>query len=119
MVAALKISNGLYQNEHQNIEVSFREIDAGKSDIKWDMEVKFPPQFEQLLRDLYEDKDGSWFNVARDSEHNTILKLSANINLKNGLTPLRNEIKNVLAISIQEFAKTMEELMKLETAVAD
>lgn len=114
LVAALKISNGLYQNEHQNIEVSFREIDAGKSDIKWDMEVKFPPQFEQLLRDLYEDKDGSWFNVARDSEHNTILKLSANINLKNGLRPLRNEIKNVLAISIQEFAKTMEELMKLE-----
>ncbi|WP_265045048.1 MULTISPECIES: hypothetical protein [unclassified Wolbachia] len=114
LVAALKISNGLYQNEHQNIEVSFREIDAGKLDIKWDMEVKFPPQFEQLLRDLYEDKDGSWFNVARDSEHNTILKLSANINLKNGLRPLRNEIKNVLAISIQEFAKTMEELMKLE-----
>ncbi|MDX5495730.1 MAG: hypothetical protein O7198_03550 [Wolbachia endosymbiont of Nomada marshamella] len=114
LVAALKISNGLYQNEYQNIEVSFREIDAGKSDIKWDMEVKFPPQFEQLLRDLYEDKDGSWFNVARDSEHNTILKLSANINLKNGLRPLRNEIKNVLAISIQEFAKTMEELMKLE-----
>lgn len=114
LVAALKISNGLYQNEHQNIEVSFREIDAGKSDIKWDMEVKFPPQFEQLLRDLYEDKDGSWFNVARDSEHNTILKLSANINLKNGLRPLRNEIKNVLATSIQEFAKTMEELMKLE-----
>ncbi len=114
LVDALKLSNGLYQNEHQNIEVSFHEIDAGKSDIKWDMEIKFPPQFEQLLRDLYEDKDGSWFNVARDSEHNTILKLSANINLKNGLTPLRNEIKNVLAISIQEFAKTMEELMKLE-----
>ncbi len=114
LVDALKLSNGLYQNEHQNIEVSFHEIDAGKSDIKWDMEIKFPPQFEQLLRDLYEDKDSSWFNVARDSEHNTILKLSANINLKNGLTPLRNEIKNVLAISIQEFAKTMEELMKLE-----
>ncbi len=114
LVDALKLSNGLYQNEHQNIEVSFHEIDAGKSDIKWDMEIKFPPQFEQLLRDLYEDKDGSWINVARDSEHNTILKLSANINLKNGLTPLRNEIKNVLAISIQEFAKTMEELMKLE-----
>ncbi len=114
LVDALKLSNGLYQNEHQNIEVSFHEIDAGKSDIKWDMEIKYPPQFEQLLRDLYEDKDGSWFNVARDSEHNTILKLSANINLKNGLTPLRNEIKNVLAISIQEFAKTMEELMKLE-----
>ncbi|GFR20262.1 uncharacterized protein TNCT_526471 [Trichonephila clavata] len=114
LVAVLKISMGRYSNKHQNIEVSFHEIDAGKSDIKWDMEVKFPPQFEQLLRDLYEDKDGSWFNVARDSEHNTILKLSANINLKNGLTPLRNEIKNVLAISIQEFAKTMEELMKLE-----
>ncbi|WP_250296584.1 hypothetical protein [Wolbachia endosymbiont of Oedothorax gibbosus] len=114
LVAAVKISNGLYQNEHQNIEVSFHEIDAGKSDIKWDMEIKFPPQFEQLFRDLYEDENGKWFDVTRDSEHNTILKLSANINLKNGLTPLRNEIKNVLATSIQEFAKTMEELMKLE-----
>ncbi|KAG8171878.1 hypothetical protein JTE90_027900 [Oedothorax gibbosus] len=108
------MSSGSYQKKHQNIEVSFREIDAGKSDIKWDMEIKFPPQFEQLLRDLYEDKDGSWFNVARDSEHNTILKLSAKINLKNGLKPLRNEINNVLATSIQEFAKAMEELMKLE-----
>lgn len=114
LIDVLKVSSGSYQKKHQNIEVSFREIDAGKSDIQWDMEVKFPPQFEQLLEDLYEDKDGSWFNVARDSEHNTILKLSANIHLKNGLKPLRNEIKNVLATSIQEFAKTMEELMKLE-----
>ncbi|WP_250294938.1 hypothetical protein [Wolbachia endosymbiont of Oedothorax gibbosus] len=114
LIDVLKVSSGSYQKKHQNIEVSFREIDAGKSDIKWDMEIKFPPQFEQLLRDLYEDKDGSWFNVARDSEHNTILKLSAKINLKNGLKPLRNEINNVLATSIQEFAKAMEELMKLE-----
>ncbi|WP_341811067.1 hypothetical protein [Wolbachia endosymbiont (group A) of Andrena bucephala] len=114
LIAAIKISNGLCQNEHQNIEVSFHEIEAIEADIKWNMEVKFPPQFKQLLRDLYEDKDGSWFNVARDSEHNTILKLSANIHLKNGLKPLRNEIKNVLATSIQEFAKTMEELIKLE-----
>lgn len=114
LIAAIKISNGLCQNEHQNIEVSFYEIEAIEADIKWNMEVKFPPQFKQLLRDLYEDKDGSWFNVARDSEHNTILKLSANIHLKNGLKPLLNEIKNVLATSIQEFAKTMEELIKLE-----
>ncbi len=114
LIAAIKISNGLCQNEHQNIEVSFHEIEAIEADIKWNMEVKFPPQFKQLVRDLYEDKDGSWFNVARDSEHNTILKLSANIHLKNGLKPLRNEIKNVLATSIQEFAKTMEELIKLE-----
>ncbi|WP_425386211.1 hypothetical protein [Wolbachia endosymbiont (group A) of Barypeithes pellucidus] len=103
LVAVLKVSSGSYQKKHQNIEVSFREIDAGKSDIMWDMEAKFPPQFKQLLRDLYEDP-----------EHNAVLKLSANINLKNGLRPLRNEIKNVLATSIQEFAKTMEELMKLE-----
>lgn len=114
LVAVLKVSSGSYQKKHQDIEVSFREIDAGKLDIKWDMEVKFPPQFKQLLRDLYEDKDGSWFNVARDSERNPILKLSANIHLKNGLKPLRNEIKNVLATSTREFAKTMEELMKLE-----
>ncbi|WP_265037373.1 hypothetical protein [Wolbachia endosymbiont (group A) of Anomoia purmunda] len=103
LIAAIKISNGLCQNEHQNIEVSFREIDAGKSDIMWDMEVKFPSQFKQLLRDLYEDP-----------KHNAVLKLSANIHLKNGLKPLRNEIKNVLATSTREFAKTMEELMKLE-----
>lgn len=103
LIDVLKVSSGSYQKKHQNIEVSFREIDAGKSDIKWDMEVKFPPQFKQLLGDLYEDP-----------EHNAVLKLSANIHLKNGLKPLRNEIKNVLAISIQEFAKTMEELMKLE-----
>ncbi|GFR08630.1 uncharacterized protein TNCT_389181 [Trichonephila clavata] len=103
LVAVLKVSSGSYQKKHQNIEVSFREIDAGKSDIMWDMEVKFPPQFKQLLRDLYEDP-----------EHNAVLKLSAKIDLKNGLKPLRNEIKNVLATSIQEFAKAMEELMKLE-----
>ncbi|MGL9779506.1 MAG: hypothetical protein ACR5K5_04620 [Wolbachia sp.] len=114
LVAAVKISNGLYKNEHQNIEVSFHEKEVPGPNIAWDMEVKFPPQFEQLLRDLYEDKNGKWFNVTRDSEHNTILKLSANIRLKNGLVPLRNEIKNVLATSIREFAKTMEELMKLE-----
>lgn len=114
LVAALKISNGLYQNEHQNIEISFHEVDAGESDIRWDMEIKFPPQFEQLLRDLYEDKNDSWVDVRQDSKHNTILKLSANIHLKNGLKPLRNEIRNVLATSIQEFAKTMEELLKLE-----
>lgn len=114
LIAAIKISNGLCQNEHQNIEVPFREIDAGKSGIMWNMEVKFPPQFEQLLKDLYKNKDDSWVDIRQDPEHSTILKLSANINLKNGLKPLRNEIKNVLATSIQEFAKTMEELMKLE-----
>ncbi len=114
LVAAIKISNGLYKNEHQDIEVSFHEIGADELDIKWDMEVKFPPQFEQLLKDLYKNKDGSWVDIRQDSEHNTILKLSANIHLKNGLKPLRSEIRNVLATSIQEFAKTMEELMKLE-----
>ncbi|MGL9717852.1 MAG: hypothetical protein ACR5K9_04065 [Wolbachia sp.] len=112
LIAAAKISSGSYQNEHQNIEVSFREIDADKSDIRWDMEIKFPPQFEQLLKDLYEDENGKWFDIIR-LEHNTI-KLSANIHLKNGLAPLRNEIRSVLAVSIQEFAKTMEELLKLE-----
>ncbi|WP_265034366.1 MULTISPECIES: hypothetical protein [unclassified Wolbachia] len=103
LIDVLKVSSGSYQKKHQNIEVSFREIDAGKSDIKWDMEVKFPPQFKQLLRDLYEDP-----------EHNAVLKLSANIHLKNGLVPLRDEIRSVLATSIQGFAKTMEELIKLE-----
>ncbi|WP_395463003.1 hypothetical protein [Wolbachia endosymbiont of Cantharis cryptica] len=112
LIAVIKISNGLYQNEHQSIEVSFRVRDAGESDIRCVVKIKFPPQFEQLLNDLC--KNGSWFDVTRDAEHNTILKLSANIHLKKGLVPLRDEIRSVLATSIQGFAKTMEELIKLE-----
>ncbi|QOD38816.1 hypothetical protein [Candidatus Wolbachia massiliensis] len=111
--AAFKISHGLYKNEHQNIEVFFREIDAGESDIKLDMEVKFPPQFEQLLRDLCEGTNDKLF-VRRDSERNTILKLHHSIHLTNGLVPLRNEIRSVIATSIQECVKIMEELTKLE-----
>ncbi|RDD35217.1 hypothetical protein Wcon_00641 [Wolbachia endosymbiont of Cylisticus convexus] len=114
LVAALEISMGQYSNKHQNIEVSFHEKEVPGPNIAWDMEIKFPPQFKQLLRDLYENESNKWFSVTRDSEHNIVLKLSTNINLKNGLKPLRNEIKNVLATSIQECAKTMEELMKLE-----
>ncbi|MDR2831611.1 MAG: hypothetical protein LBV62_01695 [Rickettsiales bacterium] len=114
LIAVLQVSSGSYKNEHQNIEVSFHEMDAGGSDIKWDIEIRFPPQFEQLLKDLYKNKDDSWVDVRQDSERNTILRLSANIHLKNGLKPLRSEIRNLLATSIQEFAKTMEELMKLE-----
>lgn len=114
LVAAFKISMGQYSNKHQNIEVSFRETEVSGPSIAYDMEIKFPPQFKRLLIDLCENENNQWFSVTRDSEHNTILKLSTNINLKNGLKPLRNEIKDVLAISIQEFAKAMEELMKLE-----
>ncbi|WP_175937113.1 hypothetical protein [Wolbachia endosymbiont of Madathamugadia hiepei] len=113
LIATVKIGSGLYKNEHQNIEVSFHEIDAGESDIRWDMEIKFPPQFEQLLKDLREDKNDKLF-VTQDAEHNTILKLSANIHLKNGLKPLRNEIRGVLATSIQGFTKAMGELLKLD-----
>ncbi|MDM8334890.1 hypothetical protein [Wolbachia pipientis] len=114
LIAAVKISSRSYQGKHQSIGVSFREIDAGKSNVRLGMEIKLPPQFEQLLKDLSEDKDGRWFDVIRDSENNTILKLSANIHLKNGLVPLHNEIRSVIAISIQEFEKAMEELLKLE-----
>ncbi|MFT4314454.1 MAG: hypothetical protein AB3P11_05160 [Wolbachia pipientis] len=114
LVAALKISMGRYSNKHQNIEVSFHETEVPEPSIEYDMEIKFPPQFKQLLKDLCENEDNKWFNVTRDSEHNTILKLSTNINLKNGLKPLHSEIKNVLATSIKECATTMEELMKLE-----
>ncbi|MCM1000838.1 MAG: hypothetical protein KTV72_00640 [Wolbachia endosymbiont of Melophagus ovinus] len=113
LVATVKIGSGLYKNEHQNIEVSFHEVDAGESDIRWDMEIKFPPQFEQLLRDLCEDKNDRLF-VTQDAEHNTILKLSANIHLKNGLVPLRNEIRSMLATSIQGFTEAMGELLKLD-----
>ncbi|WCR58686.1 MAG: hypothetical protein PG978_000100 [Wolbachia endosymbiont of Ctenocephalides felis wCfeF] len=111
LIATVKIGSGLYKNEHQNIEVSFHEMDAGESDIRWDMEIKFPPQFEQLLRDLCEDKNDKLF-VTQDAEHNIILKLSANIHLKNGLVPLRNEIRGMLATSIQGFTEAMEKLLK-------
>nr|WP_241653972.1 hypothetical protein [Wolbachia endosymbiont of Nilaparvata lugens] len=114
LVAALKISMGQYSNKHQNIEVSFHETEVSESRIEYDMEIKFPPQFKKLLRDLCENENNKWFSVTRDSEHNIILKLSTNINLKNGLKPLRNEINDVLTTSIKELAKAMEELMKLE-----
>ncbi|OWZ25706.1 hypothetical protein [Wolbachia endosymbiont of Wuchereria bancrofti] len=113
LIAALKVSMGLYYNEHQNVEISFHETEVTGPNITWNMEMKFPSQFEQLLRDLCEDKNDKPF-VIRDSEHNTVLKLSANIHLRNGLVPLRNEIKEVLETSIQEFARTMEELIKIE-----
>jgi len=114
LVAVLKISMGRYSNKHQNIEISFHETEFPEPNITWDMEIKFPPQFKQLLRDLCENGNDKWFSVKPDLEHNIILKLSASINLNNGLKPLHNEIKNVIATSIQEFAKTMEELVKLE-----
>ncbi|WP_341823609.1 hypothetical protein [Wolbachia endosymbiont (group A) of Agelastica alni] len=114
LVTVLKISMGLYSNKHQNIEVSFHEKEVSSTSIACDMEIKFPPQFKQLLRDLCEDENNKWFSVTQDAERNIVLKLSTNIDLKNGLKPLRNEIKDVLATSIQEFAKTMEELIKLE-----
>ncbi len=114
LVTALKISMGRYSNKHQNIEVSFHEKEVTGPNIAWDMEIEFPPQFKRLLRDLYENENNKWFDVTRDSEHSIVLKLSTNINLKNDLKLLRNEIKDVLATSIQEFVKTMEELIKLE-----
>ncbi|MGL9757289.1 MAG: hypothetical protein ACR5LA_00110 [Wolbachia sp.] len=114
LVAPLKISMGQYSNKHQNIEVSFYETGVSDSRTEYDMEIKFPPQFKQLLRDLCENENNKCFSVEPDSKHNTVLKLSININLKNGLKPLRDEINDVLATSIQEFAKAMEELMKLE-----
>ncbi|WP_264686715.1 hypothetical protein [Wolbachia endosymbiont (group B) of Rhopobota naevana] len=114
LVTALKITMGQYSNKHQNIEVSFHEMEVSESSIAYDMEIKFPPQFKQLLRDLCDNENNQWFSVTRDSERNIVLKLSTNINLKNGLKPLRNKIKSVLATSIQECARTMEELMKLE-----
>jgi len=103
LVTALKISMGRYSNKHQNIEVSFHEKEVTGPNIAWDMEIEFPPQFKRLLRGLCENENNKWFDVTRDSEHSIVLKLSTNINLKNGLKPLRNEIKDVLATSIQEF----------------
>lgn len=114
LITALKISMGQYSNKHQNIEVSFHEMEVSESSIAYDMEIKFPPQFKQLLRDLCESENNQWFSVTRDLERNIVLKLSTNINLKNGLKPLHSEIKNVLATSIQECARTMEELVNLE-----
>lgn len=71
---------GRYSNKHQNIEVSFHEKGNPGPNIAWDMEIKFPPQFKRLLRDLRENENNQWFSVTRDSEHNIVLKLSTNIN---------------------------------------
>ncbi|WP_265013675.1 hypothetical protein [Wolbachia endosymbiont (group B) of Thymelicus sylvestris] len=114
LVTVLKISTGQYSNKHHNIEVSFHETEVPEPSIEYDMEIKFPPQFKQLLRDLCDNENNQWFSVTPDSERNIVLKLSTNINLKNGLKPLHSEIKNVLATSIQECARTMEELVNLE-----
>ncbi len=117
LIAALRIRMGLYCNKHQNIRVSFHEtnheIEVFNPNIEWNVEIKFPPQFEQLLRNLYEDENGNLF-VTQDAEHSTILKLSANVHLKNGLVRLYSEIRNVIAKSVQEFAKNIEKLVKLE-----
>ncbi|OCA06934.1 hypothetical protein [Wolbachia endosymbiont of Trichogramma pretiosum] len=114
LVATLKMSMGHYSNKHQNIELSFYETVVSGSRIKYDMKIKFPPQFKQLLRDLYENENNHWFSVETDSEHSIVLKLPININLKNGLRPLHDKIKSVLATSIQECSRTMEKLIKLE-----
>ncbi|MGL9732906.1 MAG: hypothetical protein ACR5KW_02680 [Wolbachia sp.] len=113
LITTVKISSGLYKNEHQSIEVSFHEMDAGKSDIRWDMKIKFPPQFEQLLRDLSEDKNNKLF-ITQDAENNTIIKLLANIHLKNGIVPLRDEIRGMLTTLIQGFIEAMGELLVLD-----
>ncbi len=72
------------------------------------MEIKFPPQFEQLFRDLYEDESSDLF-VAKTVQ-STILKLSANVHLKNGLVHLNSEIRNVIAKSVEKLAKKIEKL---------
>ncbi|MDG7053593.1 MAG: hypothetical protein LKM45_07055, partial [Wolbachia endosymbiont of Alcedoecus sp.] len=62
----------------------------------------------------YKNKDDSWIDIRQDPKHNIILRLSANIHLKNGLVPLRNEIRDMLATSIQGFTEAMGELLKLD-----
>ncbi len=85
-----------------------QEIEVFNPNIVWNVEIKFPPQLEQLLRDLYENENSNLF--VTQTEHNTILKLSANVHLKNGLVHLYSEIRNVIAKSIQEFAKKMKKV---------
>ncbi|WP_175818108.1 hypothetical protein [Wolbachia endosymbiont of Dirofilaria (Dirofilaria) immitis] len=116
LIAALRISIGLCYNKHQDIRVSFHETSYGAEvlnpNIMWNMKIKFPPQFEQLLKDLCEDGNGK-LSIMRDVGHSTILKLSANVRLKNGLVHLYSEISNVIAKSIREFARGIEKLVKL------
>ncbi|QKX01421.1 hypothetical protein GOY13_00295 [Wolbachia endosymbiont of Cruorifilaria tuberocauda] len=115
LIAALRVNMGMCYNKHQNISVSFYEISHGtevlRPNVVCDMEIKFPPQFERLLSDLCES---SKLSITQDAEHNTVLKMSANFCLKNGLVHLHSEIKNVISKSIQEFAKTIEKLVKLK-----
>ncbi|MGL9731275.1 MAG: hypothetical protein ACR5KX_00255 [Wolbachia sp.] len=62
---------------------------------------------------MCEDKNDKLF-VTQDAEHNTILKLLANIHLKNGIVPLCDEIRGMLTTSIQGFTEAMGELLKLD-----
>ncbi|WP_339045440.1 hypothetical protein [Candidatus Mesenet endosymbiont of Agriotes lineatus] len=111
LITVLKISkeNGY---ENQNVIVSIHDKEIDTSNIKFDIKIKFPEQFRRLIRDL--TKDNSWAEITSDKKGDTMLKLSANITLKDRLIPLRSEIKKLLGTSLKELAVTIDKLIALE-----
>ncbi len=111
LIATLKISRG-DQYENQNITISFQDKEVDDSKIEFDIQIQFPIQLKQLIRDLYKNND--WMKITSDIKGNVVLKLSANVILKNDLMPLQSQIKRVLKTSLQEFATTVDKIIKLE-----
>lgn len=112
LITVLKISKE-NRYENQNITVSIHDEEIETSNIKFDVKIEFPKQFHRLIRDL--TKDNNWVKITSDDKKDNItLKLSAGITLKDGLIPLRSEIKKFLDTSLEEFTATIGKLIALE-----
>ncbi|GHM58191.1 MAG: hypothetical protein sL5_03120 [Candidatus Mesenet longicola] len=112
LITVLKISKE-NRYENQNIIVSIHDEEIETSEIKFDVEIELPKQFHRLIRDL--TKDSNWVEITSDKKGDITLKLSANITLKDGLIPLRSEIKKLLDTTIKEFTATIGKLIALES----
>lgn len=111
LITVLKISKE-NEYENQNIIVSIHDEEIETSNIKFNIKIKCPKQFHRLIRDL--TKDNNWVEITSDKKGDITLKLSVGITLKDGLIPLRSEIKKLLETSLKELAVTTGELIALE-----
>ncbi|WP_339047740.1 hypothetical protein [Candidatus Mesenet endosymbiont of Phosphuga atrata] len=111
LITVLKISKE-NRYEDQNITVSIHDEEIETSNIEFNIKIEFPKQFHRLIRDL--TKDNNRVEIISNKKGNITLKLSAGITLKDGLTPLRGEIKKLLETSLKEFTATIGKLIALE-----